>query len=87
MNERTVVSEDVANSRKLSQRGIGALERGDLVAAESLLNKAVQSNPDDAQARHYHSESLWKAGQYDAALAESQLAYNNSTEDAHSQRD
>jgi tetratricopeptide (TPR) repeat protein len=82
MNERTVVSEDVANGRKLSQRGIGALERGDLVVAESLLNKAVQSNPDDNQARHYHAEALWKAGQHEASLAESQLAYKNGPEDA-----
>jgi tetratricopeptide (TPR) repeat protein len=82
LNERTVVPEDVANCRKLSQRGMGALQHGDLAAAETLLQRAVQSNPEDAQAHHYHSEALWKAGQFTAALEESKLAYKYAPDDA-----
>ncbi len=67
---RGPVPQDVADSRKLSQRAVGALHRGDIPTAESLAQRAVQTNPQDAQARQFYSEALWRAGQRDAAIAQ-----------------
>ncbi|MGC4004769.1 MAG: tetratricopeptide repeat protein [Pirellulales bacterium] len=75
------VPQDVADCRKLSQRAIGALHKGDLPAAESLAQRAVQTNPDDVQARQTYSESLWRNGRRDAALLESQAAWKLAGED------
>lgn len=67
---RGPVPQDVADCRKLSQRAVGALHRGDIATAESLAQRAVQTNPLDAQAHQFYSEALWRAGQREAAIAE-----------------
>src|SRR6185436_5930599 len=41
------VSKSVAEARQLSQRGLGAMERGDMGAAEKLLGDAVKACPTD----------------------------------------
>ncbi len=66
---RGPVPQDVADCRKLSQRAVGALHRGDIATAESLAQRAVETNPQDPQARQLYSEALWRAGQRDAAIA------------------
>lgn len=71
---RGPVPQDVADCRKLSQRAVGALHRGDVATAESLAQRAVQTNPQDAQAHQFYSEALWRSGQRDAAIAQAQEA-------------
>jgi tetratricopeptide (TPR) repeat protein len=68
------VPQDVADCRKLSQRAVGALHRGDIATAESLAQRAVQTNPHDAQAHQNYSEALWRSGQRDAAIVQAQEA-------------
>ena len=41
------VPQDVADCRKLSQRAVGHSHRGDIATAESLAQRAVQTNPQD----------------------------------------
>jgi tetratricopeptide (TPR) repeat protein len=67
---RGPVPQDVADCRKLSQRAVGALHRGDVATAESLAQRAVQTNPQDAQAHQFYSEALWRAGQRDEAIVQ-----------------
>ena len=62
------VSKSVAESRQLSQRGLGAMERGDVDAAEKLLGDAVKACPTDIDARRQYAEALWQSGQRDRAL-------------------
>lgn len=71
---RGPVPQDVADCRQLSQRAVGALHRGDVATAESLAQRAVQTNPHDAQAHQFYSEALWRSGQREAAIAEAQQA-------------
>jgi len=71
---RGPVPQDVADCRQLSQRAVGALHRGDIATAESLAQRAVQTNPLDAQAHQMYSEALWRSGQHEAAIAEAQQA-------------
>ncbi len=71
---RGPVPQDVADCRKLSQRAVGALHRGDVATAESLAQRAVQTNPLDPQAHQFYSEALWRAGQRDAAIIQAQEA-------------
>jgi len=71
---RGPVPQDVADCRKLSQRAVGALHRGDIATAESLAQRAVQTNPHDAQAHQLYSEALWRGGQHESAIAQAQEA-------------
>lgn len=71
---RGPVPQDVADCRKLSQRAVGALHRGDIATAESLAQRAVQTNPHDAQAHQNYSEALWRSGQREAAIVQAQEA-------------
>jgi tetratricopeptide (TPR) repeat protein len=68
------VPQDVTDCRKLSQRAVGALHRGDIATAESLAQRAVQTNPHDAQAHQNYSEALWRSGQREAAIIQAQEA-------------
>jgi hypothetical protein len=56
------VAQPVAESRHLSDRGINAMDRGDVVAAESLLSQAVKACPTDVEARRQYAEALWRGG-------------------------
>jgi tetratricopeptide (TPR) repeat protein len=62
------VSQSVAQSRQLSQRGLTAMEHGDLNSAETLLGQAVTACPTDIEARRQYAEALWLRGERDLAL-------------------
>ncbi|HTQ38767.1 MAG TPA: tetratricopeptide repeat protein [Pirellulales bacterium] len=62
------VAKPVAESRQLSERGINAMEHGDITSAESLLSQAVKTCPTDIEARRQYAEALWQAGQREQAL-------------------
>jgi len=68
------VSDDVASCRQLSQRGVAALERGDVATAEPLLAQAVKACPVDADARRGYGEALWRRGNASGAVAEIEQA-------------
>jgi tetratricopeptide (TPR) repeat protein len=78
---RMPVAQDVAECRKLSQRAVGALQRGDPVTAQNLAQRAVGINPQDAQAQHYYSEALWVNGQQQAALSAAEAAWKLNHDD------
>lgn len=56
----------------LRQQGLAYFMRGDYAAAEQALNRALESNPADAQARFYLALDLLCLGQQDQAVAELQ---------------
>lgn len=64
------VSQSVADSRRLSQQGVAALEQGRQPTAEALLAKAVAACPVDAEARRHYAESLWRRGARPEAIAQ-----------------
>ncbi|MDX1961966.1 MAG: tetratricopeptide repeat protein [Pirellulales bacterium] len=79
--ERTPVPADVASCRQLSQRGLYALQKGDVDVAERFLRRAVQTNPRDPQAQHYHSELLWMQGDKIGSLSAAEQARALAPED------
>ncbi|NLF07416.1 MAG: tetratricopeptide repeat protein, partial [Pirellulaceae bacterium] len=76
------VSRSLADSRRLSQRGVAALEQGRLESAENLLAQAVAACPEDAEARRHHAEAVWRRGDKAAAIAHMQEALKLVDEDA-----
>ena len=64
------VPASVVACRELSQRGISAMERRDWTNAELLLAKAVESCPEDVEARRHHAEALWFRGQHQQAVGQ-----------------
>ncbi len=64
------VSRSLATSRKLSHRGLGALERGDTPSAATLLSAAVEACPADAEAHRHYAEALWQLKEPHKALAQ-----------------
>jgi Tfp pilus assembly protein PilF len=69
------------NCRQLTQRGVAALERGDLEQAETLLAQALQSCPADGEARRHYAEVLWRRGEADQALTQLDQALQLTDED------
>jgi len=76
------VPKGVAEARELSQRGMNAMERGDLPTAESLLLQAVKVCPSDIEARRQYAETLWQRGQRDAALSNMEKVQSLAPDDA-----
>jgi tetratricopeptide (TPR) repeat protein len=68
------ISRSLLTCRKLSQRGITALDRGDCETAEMLLSQAVDACPVDPEARRYYAESLWRRGQTAKAVEQLEKA-------------
>jgi tetratricopeptide (TPR) repeat protein len=68
LRQQGPVPKSVAESRQLSQRGLGAMERGDMGAAEKLLGDAVKACPTDIDARRQYAEALWQSGQRQQAV-------------------
>jgi len=62
------ISPALAKCREYSQEGIIALEQRRWATAEKLLAKAVQSCPDDPEARRHYAEALWNRGRRDEAI-------------------
>jgi tetratricopeptide (TPR) repeat protein len=51
--------QSVATARQLTQQAIAAKDRDDWKRAESLIQRAVQTNPTDPDARRIYAEALW----------------------------
>ncbi len=64
------VSQQVATCRQMTQQGVNAMERDDWKRAESLLERAVSTNTQDADARRNYAETLWHRGAKAEALAQ-----------------
>ena len=67
---RGPVSQDLAAARRLSNEGLSAADRNDLVRAEGLLERAVKSCPTDIDARRHYADVLWKRGERMAAVTQ-----------------
>ena len=57
------VPQDVADARKLCNEGLSAVDRRDLVRAETLLERAVKQCPTDVDARRHYADVLWRRGE------------------------
>ncbi|MBI3836938.1 MAG: tetratricopeptide repeat protein [Planctomycetia bacterium] len=75
------VPQSVATARQLTQQGITARDRGDWKRAESLLGRAVQTNPTDPDARRNYAETLWRRGALQEALRQLEEARRVAAED------
>lgn len=76
------VPQSLAASRQLSRQGVAALERQEWEEAASLLGKAVQSCPVDADARRHYAEALWQRGSQAEAIAQLEEAVKLAGDDA-----
>jgi len=76
------ISESLATSRQLTQRGIAAAQRGRADKAESLLADAVKACPADLAARRQYAEVLWRRDARPEAIAQLQAAVRLNSEDA-----
>lgn len=63
VQRRGPVAADLAEARRLSNEGLSAADRSDLVRAEGLLERAVKSCPADVDARRNYADVLWKRGE------------------------
>src|SRR5688572_4650610 len=64
------VSGDVLDCRQYTQRGLGAIERGQWDDAEAALQLAVKACPTDGEARRHYAEALWRRGARADAIAQ-----------------
>lgn len=71
----------LVESRQLAQRGMNAIEKNDLVAAEKLLVEAVDRCPICPDARRAYARTLWQQGRAEDALAQMDEALALSTDD------
>lgn len=62
--------QDLAAARRLSNEGLSAADRNDLLRAEGLLERAVKSCPTDVDARRHYADVLWKRGERLEAVAQ-----------------
>jgi tetratricopeptide (TPR) repeat protein len=76
------VPPSVADSRRFTQQGITALERGQQARAEGLLAQAVDACPVDCGARRYYAESLWLRGARAEAVTQMEEACRLAGDDA-----
>jgi len=82
VQRRGPVAPEVAEARRLSNEGLSAADRSDLVRAESLLERAVKSCPVDVDARRHYAEVLWRRGERMEAVAQVNEALRLSPADA-----
>lgn len=68
-------------SRQLAQQGQTALERRNWQQAEQLLAKAVETFPQDAEARRHYAEALWQGGKRSEALDQMRQAMRLTPDD------
>lgn len=64
------VPQELADARRLSNEGLSAADRNDLVHAESLLERAVKSCPTDIDARRHYADVLWRRGERMEAVSQ-----------------
>lgn len=70
LGRRNHSAAEVTAARELSRQGVAALEAGQAQQAEELLKKSLAAAPDDASARRYMAETLWRRGAGDDAIAQ-----------------
>src|SRR4051812_21289929 len=68
LGRRSHSASEVTAARELSRQGVAALEAGQPQQAEELLKKSLAASPDDASARRYMAETLWRRGAGDDAI-------------------
>ncbi|MEM6779155.1 MAG: tetratricopeptide repeat protein [Planctomycetota bacterium] len=74
-------------ARRLSRQGLKSMRQGDWVVAETLFNDALEVSERNDSAHRGLSESLWRRGQTDKAIAHMQEAVKLSAGDGrHLQR-
>src|SRR4051812_46289555 len=61
---------DITAARELSRQGVAALEAGQPQQAEELLKESLAAAPDDASARRYMAETLWRRGAGEDAISQ-----------------
>jgi tetratricopeptide (TPR) repeat protein len=76
------VPQSLTDCRRLSQKGVAALERGEQPKAETLLAQAVNACPVDAEARRHYAEALWRRGAQQEAMTQLEEACRLAGEDA-----
>jgi predicted Zn-dependent protease len=69
-SRRNHSASEVTAARELSRQGVAALEAGQPQQAEELLRKSLAASPDDASARRYMAETLWRRGSGDDARSQ-----------------
>lgn len=60
VQRRGPVAPELAEARRLSNEGLSAADRADLIRAEGLLERAVKACPADVDARRHYADVLWK---------------------------
>jgi tetratricopeptide (TPR) repeat protein len=76
------VSRSLVASRRFTQEGVAAIERGQWQQAEEALAQAVRTCPFDPDARRHYAEALWHRGERDRAIAELEEAVRLAVDDA-----
>jgi predicted Zn-dependent protease len=61
-------SAELTAARELSRQGVAAMEAGQPQQAEELLKRSLAASPDDASARRYLAETLWRRGAQEDAI-------------------
>lgn len=74
MGKKSVVSASLATCRELSQDGVAAMELGEWDRARMVLDEAVTTSPNDADARRHLSEALWQTYQRREAVVQMEAA-------------
>jgi len=78
---RGPVTPELADARRLSNEGLAAADRSDLVRAEGLLEQAVKRCPQDVDARRHYADVLWRRGQRTEAISQLAKALSLSPDD------
>jgi tetratricopeptide (TPR) repeat protein len=68
-------------ARQLTEQGVAAMERGDWLRAESLLERAVSTVPSDTEARRNYAETLWHRGAAPEAIVHLEEACRRAGDD------
>ena len=76
------VSKTLATCRQYSQQGVAAIEAGQWEQAETLLARAVETCPEDSEARRHYAEALWHRGSQREAVRQLDQAAILAGEDA-----
>ncbi len=79
---RGPVSPELAAARRLCNEGLAAADRADLERAERLLEQAVNSYPEDVEARRHYADVLWRRGLKTEAVTQMDKALALSPEDS-----
>jgi len=74
LRNESPVSQTVVEGRQLTQQGVNAMDRGDWSRAESLLERAVKTCGESADARRNYAETLAHRGARIDALAQLEAA-------------